>query len=110
MMNVALLAAKADYEWALSEVEWCFNHRPSRARPRATALTCSPVSIEAYENEHHPLNATRQVTLFHFAIEDMGRSATELTRSSARARGHRKSSRRARSIRPISDTSCRWTC
>ena len=37
MMDVRALHTEADYEWALSEVEWYFDHQPepglARGRP-----------------------------------------------------------------------------
>jgi HTH-type transcriptional regulator / antitoxin HigA len=79
MMDVRALHTEADYEWALSEVEWYFDHQPEPGSPEGDRFDVLATLIEAYENEHHPIpDATDPVDVLHFAIEDMGRSQTEL--------------------------------
>jgi HTH-type transcriptional regulator / antitoxin HigA len=80
MMDVRALHTEADYEWALSEVERYFDHhQPEPGSPEGDRFDVLATLIEAYENEHHPIpDATDPVDVLHFAIEDMGRSQTEL--------------------------------
>jgi len=79
MMDVRALHTEADYEWALSEVERHFDHQPEPGSPEGDRFDVLATLIEAYENEHYPIpDATDPVDVLHFAIEDMGRSQTEL--------------------------------
>lgn len=56
-MNVRPIRSEADYAWALSEIAPYFDNEPPEATPEADRFDVLATLIEAYEREHHSVEA-----------------------------------------------------
>ncbi|MDP4026772.1 helix-turn-helix domain-containing protein [Methylobacterium sp. NEAU 140] len=77
-MDIRPIRDEADYQWALKEIEPYFTDEPALGSPESDRFDVLAILIEAYENRHHPLGPSDPVRILHYAIEDLGRSQTEL--------------------------------
>jgi HTH-type transcriptional regulator/antitoxin HigA len=80
MMDVRALRTKADYAWALKEVERYFDNPPEPGSAEADRFDVLSVLIEKYEDGYCQIPAADPVEVLRFAIESMGRSQTDLAR------------------------------
>ncbi|WP_426313860.1 helix-turn-helix domain-containing protein [Methylobacterium fujisawaense] len=78
MMDVRPLRTEADYQWAIQQIEAYFDDQPAVGSPDGDRFDVLATLIEAYENRHHSIPAADPVQILHYAIEDLGRSQTEL--------------------------------
>ena len=78
MMDIRPIRTDADLEWALKEIEPYFDDQPAPGSFEGDRFDVLATLIEAYENKHHPIEASDPIEILHFAIEDMGRSQAEL--------------------------------
>lgn len=77
MKNIRPIKTEDDYDWALAEVSRYFEHQPKVGSPDGDRFDVLATLIEAYENEHYPIEAPDPVAAIEFfmALEDLGQSA-----------------------------------
>ncbi len=56
-MNIRPIRSEADYAWALSEIEPYFESEPPESSPEADRFDVLATLIDAYEREHHSIEA-----------------------------------------------------
>jgi HTH-type transcriptional regulator/antitoxin HigA len=85
-MNIRPIRNEADYGWALAEIEQYFENEPLEGSPEADRFDVLATLIEAYEQEHWPIDVT--MTPLEALREFM--ALTDRTQSDlARLLGHR---------------------
>ena len=67
---------EADYERALKDIESLMDARPGT--PEADELDVLATLVDAYEAEHHAIEAPDPIALIEFAMEQRGADRTEL--------------------------------
>lgn len=70
------IRSEADYERALEDIEALFDARPGT--PKGDELDVLTTLVEAYEAEHHPIDAPDPIALIEFAMEQRGADRTDL--------------------------------
>ncbi|ACL62065.1 helix-turn-helix domain-containing protein [Methylobacterium nodulans] len=75
-MDIRPIRNDTDHAEALKEIERLWG--APLGTPEGDKLDVLATLVEAYENEHHPVEAADPVEILRFAIEDMGRSQAEL--------------------------------
>lgn len=76
--NVRPIRSEADHAWALREVDRYFADEPEAGSPDGDRFEVLLTLIAAYEDKHHPIEPADPVEILYFAIQDMGRSQSEL--------------------------------
>lgn len=77
-MDVRPIRNESDLDWALNEVEAYFRHVPEPGTPEADRFDVLATLIEAYESRAHPIPHAEPRAVLAFAIEELGRSQSEL--------------------------------
>lgn len=77
-MDIRPIRSDEDLTWALSEIAPYFEVPPTPNSPEADRFDVLATLIEAYEAAHHPVPETDPIEVLAFAIEEMGRSQTDL--------------------------------
>jgi HTH-type transcriptional regulator/antitoxin HigA len=75
-MDIRPIRTDEDHQSALREIDRLWG--APRGTPEGDKIDILATLVEAYESEHHPVPDADPVDMLHFAIEDMGRSQTEL--------------------------------
>lgn len=70
------IRSEADYERALEDIEALFDARPGT--PEGDELDVLATLVEAYEAEHHMIDAPDPIALIEFAMEQRGADRTDL--------------------------------
>lgn len=78
MKNMKLLKSEADYREALAEVETYFDTLPAPGSPEADRFDLLTMLIEAYENQHWPLDTLDPIEFLEGFMENRGYSRTDL--------------------------------
>lgn len=78
MPDVRLIKTEADYEAAMVEIEEFFADIPEPGTPDGERFELLTVLVSRYEDQHFPIPKADPIDLIWFAIEDLGRSQTEL--------------------------------
>lgn len=78
MPDIRLIKTEADYEAAMSQIEEFFADMPDPGTPEGDHFELLTVLVARYEEQHHPIPMADPIDLIWFAIEDLGRSQTEL--------------------------------
>jgi HTH-type transcriptional regulator/antitoxin HigA len=77
MENIRPIKTEADYEWALAEITHYFDNEPEPGSPDGDRFDVLATLIEAYEDEHHPIEAPDPVSAIEGFMEMSGlRQAT----------------------------------
>ena len=77
-MNIKPIRTKADYEKVLAFIESNFNARPNTKKGRMVEVLA--ILVEAYEDEHFPIEAPTPVEAIKFRMEQLGMSNTDLAK------------------------------
>ena len=80
MMDVRPLRTEADYAWALTQIESYFENPPAPGSPEADRFDVLSTLLKSYEEQHDPFPEADPVDILHFAIQNMGRSQSDLAR------------------------------
>lgn len=75
-MDIKPIRSDADLTAALKEIERLWG--APVGSPEGDKLDVLATLVEAYENERYPIELSDPVDILHYAIEDLGRSQTEL--------------------------------
>ncbi len=78
MSDLHPIRTEADYDWALSEVERLMDLEPHLGSPSGDRLEILLLLVSNYEDRCYPIPQADPVTVLQFAIQDMGRSQSEL--------------------------------
>lgn len=78
MSDLHPIRTEADYDWALSEVERLMDLEPHPGSPSGDRLEILLLLVSNYEDRCYPIPQADPVTVLEFAIQDMGRSQSEL--------------------------------
>lgn len=78
MMDVRPIRTKADYEWALKEIEPYFASEPEPDSPDSDRFDVLATLIEAYENKTVEMPAVTPLDMLRFAIDTLGHTQAEL--------------------------------
>jgi HTH-type transcriptional regulator / antitoxin HigA len=70
------IRSEADYERALEDIDALFDARPGT--PEGDELDVLVTLVEAYEAEHHPIEAPDPVALIEFAMEQREATRADL--------------------------------
>ncbi|MBB2159731.1 XRE family transcriptional regulator [Gluconacetobacter sacchari] len=68
-MDIRPIRTDADHEWALAEIEQYFHAEPAPGTPEADRFDVLATLIEAYENQHYPIEAPDPVDVLRFYME-----------------------------------------
>lgn len=80
MMDVRALHTDEDHAWALREIGPYFEREPEPGSPEGDRFEVLAVLIEAYEAKRHAIPQADPIDVLHFAIADLGRSQSDLSR------------------------------
>ena len=78
MRDFRPIRSDADLTWSLAAIEPYFHCPPTPASEESDRFDILATMIDAYENEHSPIEACDPVDMLHYAIRDLGRSQAEL--------------------------------
>jgi len=78
MMDIRALHNDDDYAWALNEIEQYFENEPEPGTPEGDRFDVLATLIEAYENKVAAIPKADPIDVLNYAIEDLGRSQSEL--------------------------------
>ncbi len=78
MSDVRPIRSEQDYVRALAEIMAFDDEAYAPGRPESDRFDVLVTLVEAYEARVHPVPEADPVQILHFAIEDMGRSQSEL--------------------------------
>ena len=76
MVEVRPIRSEADYEAALGEIAMIIQSRPGT--PDGDRLDVLSTLVEAYEAEHHAIDAPDPIALVEFVMEQRGMSRADL--------------------------------
>lgn len=68
-MDVRPIKTKADYQWALAEVEHYFEHQPEPGTPDGDRFEVLADLVEAYENRNWPIEAPTPIEALQAFME-----------------------------------------
>ncbi|MBZ9775327.1 helix-turn-helix domain-containing protein [Mesorhizobium sp. CO1-1-8] len=88
MENIRPIKTEADYDWAIAEITRYFESEPEVGTPDGDRFDVLATLIEAYEDEHYPIEAPDPVEAIrsHMALFNLSRKAlAEVIGSSPRA-------------------------
>ena len=57
MENIRPIKTEADYDWAIAEITRYFENEPEVGTPDGDRFDVLATLIEAYEDEHYPIDA-----------------------------------------------------
>ena len=77
-MDIRPLAAEADYEWALAEIERYFVNVPEPDTPEAARFDVLAALIENYEARHWPIDPPDPVEAIRYRMAQTGYSQADL--------------------------------
>ncbi|MGA0596468.1 helix-turn-helix domain-containing protein [Enterovirga sp. CN4-39] len=77
-MDVRPIRTEADLDWALAEVSRYFDQPPEPDTPEADRFDVLTTLIAAYESREHQVPAAGPVEVLRYAIEELGRTQSEL--------------------------------
>ena len=80
MKNIKPLRTKADYEWALQEVESYFKDTPAAGSEDGDRFDVLSALLEQYEDENFKIPDADPIEILHFAMESMGRTQSDLAK------------------------------
>jgi HTH-type transcriptional regulator/antitoxin HigA len=72
MKNIRPIKTEADYEWAIAEIARYFENEPEPGSPDGDRFDVLATLIEAYEDEHYPIQAPDPVTAIKAHMEMAG--------------------------------------
>ncbi|AEG03325.1 type II toxin-antitoxin system HigA family antitoxin [Sinorhizobium meliloti WSM1022] len=78
MDNIRAIRNDDDLAWAIHEVSKYFDQPPETGTEEADRFDILSTLIEAYENEHHPIEAPEPVELIKAHMEMFGRTQADL--------------------------------
>lgn len=110
MMDVRALHNDDDYQWALAEVARYFENEPAPGTEDADRFDVLSALLKDYEDRHFSIPDADPIQVLHFAIENMGRSQSELaTILGSRARASEILGRKRRlTLDMIREISAAW--
>ena len=110
MMNIRAIHDDADYAWAIGQITPYFETEPEPGTPDADRFDVLATLIEAYEARQYLIPAADPVDVIRFAIENLGRSQSELAQVlGSRARASEVLNRkRFLTLDMIRAVSCAW--
>ena len=76
MIEPRLIRTEADYRAALDEIERLFNAEPNT--PECDLLEILVTLVEAYEQQHHPIEAPEPINAILYYLESRGLSKNDL--------------------------------
>jgi HTH-type transcriptional regulator/antitoxin HigA len=79
-MDVRPIRDEEGLRWALAEIASYFDREPTPGTVEADRFEILSVLIRDYESRAWPIENADPIEILQFAIEDMGRSQTELAR------------------------------
>jgi HTH-type transcriptional regulator/antitoxin HigA len=88
MENIRPIKTEADYDWAIAEITKYFESEPEVGTPDGDCFDVLATLIEAYEDEHYPIEAPDPVEAIrsHMELFNLSRKAlAEVIGSSPRA-------------------------
>jgi HTH-type transcriptional regulator/antitoxin HigA len=88
MENIRPIKTEADYDWAIAEITSYFGSEPEVGTPDGDRFDVLATLIEAYEDEHYPIEAPDPVEAIrsHMELFNLSRKAlAEVIGSSPRA-------------------------
>ena len=88
MENIRPIKTEADYDWAIAEITKYFESEPEVGTPDGDRFDVLATLIEAYEDEHYPIEAPDPVEAIrsHMELFNLSRKAlAEVIGSSPRA-------------------------
>jgi HTH-type transcriptional regulator/antitoxin HigA len=88
MENIRPIKTEADYDWAIAEITRYFESEPEVGTPDGDRFDVLATLIEAYEDEHYPIEAPDPVEAIrsHMELFNLSRKAlAEVIGSSPRA-------------------------
>ncbi|MER8376374.1 type II toxin-antitoxin system HigA family antitoxin [Mesorhizobium sp. M1409] len=88
MENIRPIKTEADYDWAIAEISRYFENEPEVGTPDGDRFDVLATLIEAYEDEHYPIEAPDPVEAIrsHMELFNLSRKAlAEVIGSSPRA-------------------------
>ena len=80
LMDIHPVRTEDDYARALKEIEPYFENEPKLGTAESERFEVLATLIEAYEAKAYPMPNADPVDVLHFAIENMGRSKSDLMR------------------------------
>ncbi|MDB5559194.1 MAG: hypothetical protein JWQ36_2128 [Enterovirga sp.] len=77
-MDIRPIRTEADLDWALAEVARYFDEPPELGTPEADRFDVLSTLIAAYEAREHEVPAMPVAAVLRYAIDELGRSQSEL--------------------------------
>lgn len=79
-MDIRPILTEADNEWAINEIESIIARNPDPAlhTPDGARLSVLTTLVEAYEDEHYPIEGVDPVDAILFSMEQNGRTQSDL--------------------------------
>lgn len=80
MENIRAIRNDDDLAWAIAEVEQYFVNEPDPGTPEADRFDVLSVLIEAYEDEHYPIDAPEPIEFLKAHMAMLGRKQSDLAK------------------------------